>query len=374
VRQQPNLCLPAAVNLIQQMIRTGSFVGRDVITALPREVVQVKNLRLPNMPANELEAAVQFEARNVFPFETDHAQVRFLHAGEVRHGSDARQEVIVLAVKESDVNDFLEQLHRCGVVVSSLDFEPAALYRSVERFIRRKADEQEVNVLVDIGIRGTQVVIGRGRDISFYKPIELGGLQLQEAVARKLGISQQETRALRRRLIDSGDAAVDVNAPRRDPVRQAVYDATRSTIEEIAREISLCLRYYSVTFRGQRPAALRLTGGEACDPNVTAMLSAALPVPVEAARPLFSVDSTRLKASDRRGNLSEWAVALGLGLKHVQQTFGPRNGKKRDSSAPRDDVRSAGAAEVVDLTRAMAASGAQSGATERPAPQEVLRA
>jgi type IV pilus assembly protein PilM len=273
------------------------------------------------------------------------------------------------------VSDFLEQLHRCGVVVSSLDFEPAALYRSVERFIRRKADEQEVNVLVDVGTRGTQVVIGRGREISFYKPIELGGQQLQEAVARKLGISQEETRALRRRLIDSGDAVVDVNAPRRDPVRQAVYDATRSTIEEIAREISLCLRYYSVTFRGQRPAELRLTGGEACDPNVTAMLRAALPVPVEAARPLFSVDTTRMKASDHRGNLSEWAVALGLGLKQVQQTFGPRNGKRRDPNAPRDDVRGGTApAEVVDLTRAMAASGMHSAATERPAPQEVLRA
>ena len=101
----------------------------------------------------------------------------------------------MLAAKDADVNDFLEQLHRCGVIVESLDFEPCALYRGIERFIRRREDEQEVHVLVDIGARRSQVVIGKGREISFFKPIDIGGQNLTDAVVRKLGITIDEARA-----------------------------------------------------------------------------------------------------------------------------------------------------------------------------------
>jgi type IV pilus assembly protein PilM len=350
-RQQPQLRLPVAMDLIRRAMRSGEFSGRGVVAALPRELVHVKNLRLPQMPLNELASAVEFEARNVFPFDTDAAQIRFLHAGEVRQGNDARAEVIVLAAKNADVDDYLEQLHRAGLVVESLDFEPAAIYRSVERFIRRREDEHEVNVLVDIGGRRSQVIIGRGRDISFYKTVDIGAQHLHESVARKLGVSIDEAHALRRRVIESqaGDVAVSngVNSGSaagaacpvfyRDPVHQAVFDASRSVMEELAREIALCLRYHSVTFRGQRPTCLRLTGIEAGDVQLQAVLAANLPLPVAPLRPLHSVDMSRMKSTDRGASMSDWTTAFGLALKATTTHFGNRDGKRRDPNSSRFD-------------------------------------
>jgi type IV pilus assembly protein PilM len=392
VRSQPQLRMPLAVDLIRKMLRSGGFVGRQVVTALPREIVHVKNLRLPMIPPHEMAAAVDFEARNIFSFDTEKSHVEFCPAGEVRQGNEARQEVIVLAARNEDVNDFLEQLHRSGAVVASLDAEPFALYRTVERFIRRREDENDVHVLVDIGARRSQVVIGRGREISFLKPIEIGARHMLEAVSEKLGITIDEARGLRRRLAEAGpiDQSPDATA-KSDPVRQAVFDASRSIMEDLGREISLCLRYFSVTFRGQRPDKVRLIGGEACDPQLHAVLNAALPIPVEASRPLFSVDTSRMKPADRRGMMCEWALALGLGMRLTSGSFGARDGKPRDPFAPREDlIPLAPRAEVVDLNAAINATSAASatasgspstnaaeraavGATRRP-PQEVGRA
>jgi len=309
-RTQPgDLRLAASMDIVRQMLRSHQFSGRSVVAALPREIVHVKNLRLPMMPPAEIESAVQFEARNIFPFDTDHALVRYLPAGEVRQGSDTKLEVIAVAAKEDEVSMFVEQLHRCGCIIESLDFEPSALYRGIERFIRRREDENEVHVLVDVGVQRSQVIIGKGKDISFVKPVEIGSSHLHDAVARKLGITKDEARSLRRRLIESGesaDAAASA-AAKNDPVRRAVHDATRSTVEELAREISLCLRYYSVTFRGQRPTKVRVLGGEASDPQVLAFLGSVLPIPVEPGRPLNSVNTSKMKLLDRRGGLmSEW--------------------------------------------------------------------
>jgi type IV pilus assembly protein PilM len=301
----------------------------------------------------------------VFSFENETVQIRYLNAGEVRQGSDARQEVIVLAAKDAEVNDFIEQLHRCGVVVESLDFEPCSIYRTVDRFIRRREDEQEVHVLVDIGARRSQVLIGKGREISFYKPIDIGGNQLTEAVGRKLGITVDEARTLRHRFAKP----MSDPAARKDPVRQTVFDGVRSLVEELAREISLCLRYYSVTFRGHRPNKLRLTGGEAADPNVLTLLNANLPLPVEATRTLRNADISVIPPHERDGDMSEWAVAFGLALKLTQERFTNKDGKKRDPNAPRLPMQSA--AEVVDLNATPVAVGASAPDNEQP---EVLRA
>lgn len=333
---------------IRRMLKQGGFSGRHVVTSLPREIVHTKNLRLPQMPLDELTGAVEFEAAHLFPFDPAEARIHFIPAGEVRQGSDVKQEVVVVASRHDDVDAYVEQMHACGLVIDSLDLEACALYRTVDRFVRRKEDEQTVHVLVDVGLRRSQVVIGRGREINFIKPIEVGGIRIHEAVARKLGISLDEARALRRRLVESGvsDAAAS------DPVRQAVYDAARGVVEELAREISLCLRYYSVTFRGHRPARLRVHGGEACDPQILAQLNTGLPIPAEPARPLLSIDISRMAPGDRRGTLSEWSTALGLALRSTKGTYGARDGAPRDPNAPRPDL-AAPAAEVIDLGRAV---------------------
>jgi type IV pilus assembly protein PilM len=377
-REKPELRVALVVDLIRQMLRHGGFSGRRVVTALPREILHVKNLRMPLIPQHELTAAVKFEARNIFSFDTDSANIQIIPAGEVRQGIDVRQEVIVLAARHEDVNIFVEQMHRSGVGIESLDVESTALYRAQERFIRRREDEQDVNVLVDVGYRRTQVVIGRGRDISFMKPIDLGSQHFHEAVSRKLGITMDEASALRRRLIEAAPGAgMSLEAVRKDSVRQAVFDATRSTMEQLGREISLCLRYYSVTFRGQRPAKLRLLGGEAADPLLLGVLNSSLAVPVDAGRPLFSVDTSRMEAEDRKGYMSEWATALGLSLKLTTTTFAPRDGKPRDPNAP---ITPAPSAEVIDIEKAVgareegSASANPQSATPNPAAREEIHA
>ena len=176
----------------------------------------------------------------MFPFDTDQAKVHFLSAGEVRQGAEVRQEIILLAAKNDDVNNVVEQFHRAGTIIESLDIEACAVYRSLERFIRRKEDENDVNVLVDVGVKRTQMVIGRGHEISFIKPIEIGGFHFHDAVSRKLGITLEEAEMLRRRLVEAGEPA-DA-AARRDPVRQAVFDAMPAHRWKNWGEISLCLR------------------------------------------------------------------------------------------------------------------------------------
>src|SRR5204863_6446280 len=211
-----------------------------VVAALPRSIVRVKQARVPAMSAPELRSAVELEAKAAFDLDPAQAKVQFLSAGQVRQGNDTLMEVIIVAARNRDVDQFLQQLHAAGAVVESLDFEPCAIYRSI--------GAAGLNAVLDIGLTQSQMIIGRDDEINFLKSIEVGGRAINEAVARKLGISVEEARALRRRLSETAPRA---DVAKRDPVRQAVFDANRPLVEELGQRVSLCLRYHAVSFSGK---------------------------------------------------------------------------------------------------------------------------
>ncbi len=355
-RSNPNARISLATGVIRQMFRDHPFRGRRAVVALPREMVPIRYVRLPMMPADPLDAAIRAEAKHALPFNPAEAQLEYLPVGQVRQGNESRQEVILLAARNYDITAFIKTLGASGIELASLDVEPCAMYRAIDRFVRRHDDEQDVHVLVDVGVQGTRVVIGKGREISFIKSIDIGGHHFQEAVSQCLGITLDESQSLRRRLAKPAENALNPELPdEKDHVRQAAHDATRGVVEELAREISRCLRYYSVTFRGQRPTRLRLIGGEATDSQLLATLDKMLAIPAEVARPLLSFDTTRMKAIDQAGPQAEWGLAVGLALKTVTGTFGPRDGKPRDPLAPKLSL-APDAAGIPDLTGTLQAT------------------
>src|SRR5690606_9688168 len=118
--------------------------------------------------------------------------------------------------------------------------------------------------------------------------------------------------------------------------------------EELGREIALCLRYYTVTFRGHRPSSVRVVGGEACDTPLIQQLASGLPIPVESWRPLASVDTKRMKSADRRGGMCDWATAFGLASRFCQGGLATQPAAAGERGASRSSV-----AEVVDLDQAV---------------------
>jgi hypothetical protein len=87
-------------------------------------------------------------------------------------------------------------------------------------------------------------------------------------------------------------------------------------IEEISREIGLCLRYYSVTFRGHRPEEAWIVGGEAGNAWLWARLcedTALKPSPHD---PLSALDLTSVQSVvGGPDKWSGWGVAAGLALR-----------------------------------------------------------
>ena len=82
-------------------------------------------------------------------------------------------------------------------------------------------------------------------------------------------------------------------------------------LDRLAQELSLCVRYHSVTFRGQPLSRVVLGGGEA-NQSLADLLNQRLDVRCELGEPLRAYEQN-LAA----GRKSQWDIAAGLALKQL---------------------------------------------------------
>ena len=321
------------VSAIKQMLAEGNFRGRDVISCLPNDGLKITSLRLPEAQTEAIEQVLRKEVSQRFGLDPDEDVVNYVLAGSVRQGDEIKNELILFAADNETIKNHIQMLEEAQLRPVAIDTVPCALFRSFERSLRRQEDKEHTVVFVDIGSRFTTVVFGRGGEISFVKQIPIGGEKFNREIAAKLGLGIDEAQKLRDRLrmesqADSRFSILDSRDEHRaSGIEHRVYDLDASTrqvmvdaigvvAEELAREISLCFRYYTVTFRGRRVERAVFAGGEAYENILLNVLRRQLTVEIELAQPLKGFDMMNVNFdSDRRGLLCEWAVAVGLGLK-----------------------------------------------------------
>ena len=320
--QDPAQRKEMAIAAITDMLKRGRFRGRRVVSALRCDELNIKNIRLPRMQVDELKQAVQWEAKERFGFDVAPDQLNCLNAGQIRQGTETRDEIIMLAVTSEVIENHVDLLRQVSLVPEAIDAEPVALFRSFERYLRRTADEECVTVIVDIGHSATRVIVARGRRIVFIKNIDIGGRRFTDAVAGQLNLTYGEAHDLRLRKMREHEQSPGASefgqdvAPHereRSSLEWSIHDAVRGEVESLAREISLCLRYCSVTFRGLRAKHITLTGGETYDRALVELLTSQLGTPAAIGEPLRGVDISAVDlGANRRATVTEWALCSGL--------------------------------------------------------------
>ena len=302
------------VELLQKMHRHGGFAGRQVVSCLPGDILKIKSLRLDTNDPQEIEDVMHTEIAQRLGLDPYRDEIRYMVAGNVYQGEEIKNEVIFFGIHRDDLKSHIELLQQANLVPVSIDTVPFALFRSFQTTLRRREDRDLVSVFVDLGTRYSTVIIGKGQEISFIKQIPIAGQQLNEQVAAKLEIEMDDAIQLRGRLRDPNSETVD------SETRRAVVDAMSSSIEDLAHEISLCFKYYSVTFRGQRPDEAVFAGGEAYESALMDALKRHLGMDIIIAEPLRGFDLSGANFN-RRPNpqMCEWAIAVGLAMKGIRQ-------------------------------------------------------
>ncbi|HUT95191.1 MAG TPA: pilus assembly protein PilM [Thermoguttaceae bacterium] len=290
---------------IRQAREGRNFRGRDAVFSIGSQNLFVQNIRVPQVTGEEFSRVVCAEAAGRVPFAGDEAEVRYIEAANVRQGDVVRREVILLACHRPVLQRILATAESAALKPVAIDVEPNAMLRCYSKQFRRDEDQQQRAMFVNVGASTTTVVIARGSHAMFMKYIDVGGRHLDDAVARHLKMKHGEAAALRRH---NGDRRAD----QRDPeIARSITESIRPVLDRLANELSMCIRYYSVTFRGQPLERVVLGGGEAGE-TLVEWLASRLDVSCELGDPLRSYGKP-----PQGHRIGQWDVAAGLALRKV---------------------------------------------------------
>jgi type IV pilus assembly protein PilM len=299
----PELHDARVIDAIRRAREGRNFRGRQAVLCLGAGALFVQNIRVAQAAGDDLRKIVHFEAAGRLPFSSEEAEIRYIEADDVRQGDSVRREVVLLACHRPVLQRLLAIADAAGLAPVAIDVEPCAMLRCCVHQFRRDDDHQQRRVLVNLGASTTAVVIARAGEAMFVKYIDLGGRHMDDAVARHLKMSPSEAASLRRH---NGDRRAD----QRDPeVARSIGESVRPVLERLAQELSLCLRYYSVTFRGQPLSQVVLGGGEA-SPALAEWLSPRLDLPCEVGNPFRACQKAAVS-----GRTAQWDVAAGLAMR-----------------------------------------------------------
>lgn len=296
------------VSAIRQLLARGRFRGRSAVSALSAEELQITSLRLAEAEPLQVDKALRKEAAQRFDLDAETDAIDYLLAGSVRQDEEVKNEFIVLAAKAGTIESHISLLEEAGLQPAGIDAAPCALFRSFERVMRREEDRQRTMIFVDVGYRYTTVVFGRSGEICLAKQMPFGIARFDEEIASRLEVGAPDAESLRLRL--------QRDEPVEDGTRHLVTDALALAAEQLAKELSLCLRYHTVTFRGKRVERALVAGGGAHERVLLDVLQRHLSIAVETAEPLRGLDLENADSGEACSRSSpDLALAIGLSLK-----------------------------------------------------------
>ena len=293
---------------IRKLLVDHRFKGRRVISCLGADELFLQNVRLPQLPQEEVEKVVRWEAEERLPYSLDEAEIRYLTAGTVRQDADIKQEIILIACHQGVINRHLGILKLAGLIPVAVDVEPCAVLRPFTTPLS-EPDPDHRQAYLHIGETATSVIFAEGDQILFLKYVSRGGYHLDLAVAAHLNLPLDEASKMRADVTASASLDTD------NEIHRSVVDAIREPLDGLRSEIELCLRYFKVTFRGKLLDRMLVTGANA-SPWLADYLQSSLGCDCEMGDPL-GVLNHRPSSSVALERPGRWTAAMGLSMKPI---------------------------------------------------------
>ena len=281
------------------------FQGRDAVICLTGRDLFLQNIRVPKVDSENMQRVVEQEVAGRLPYGVSDAEIRFIEAGDVRQGGVTMREVIAMACRRDELQQSLDVIGRAGLHPVAVDVEPAALLRSCVSQFRRDNDLRQRTMCVHLGYSRSVVVIAEGDDVLFIKYLDIGGKQMDESLAAALDMPVEEAAALRRHNFERRTSDQDPELTR------SIGQAMRGSIDKLCSEISRCIRYHSVTFRG-KPLARMVVGGGEANQMLFDEITSRIDIDCELSEPFRHVEVTNLPF-----RAASWDIAAGLAMRSV---------------------------------------------------------
>jgi type IV pilus assembly protein PilM len=295
------------VESVGSIFKNGGFKSKRVVTAVSGQSVVVRYVPMPRMSDGELKQAIRFESDKYLPFDLDEVvmdcqPLRRAANASIDDSGEEQMNVLLAACRTAAIDEQVQLVQALGLSPVAIDVDLFAIANAWELCgipeEREGWAEDSATALVDVGAVRTSINVISYGETCFSREINIGGSDMTQAVARRLGIDLFEAEAIKR----ASDAhEVEVNS------------AITPVLEDLVSEISLSLDYVE-HHEGFRVEEMLLSGGGVLAPGAAAYIEQATARTARMWNPLegLRVDVNRVDVEELESWAPSLVVAVGL--------------------------------------------------------------
>lgn len=288
---------------LKQLWTAGSFASKEVIIGVGNQRVAVRELTLPWMPMSDLRKSLSYQVQDILPMATDDALLDFFPTNEFTAPEGRMLDGLLVAASKDTVAANVLAVESAGLRPVMVDLNAFAILRGMTR---GQLANQTV-ALVDVGARITNVVISSAGIPRFVRALPSGGQDITDAVARALGVSNNDAEQIKREI----GVASNVR-PEYAEAAESIAHITQNVMESIRNTFS----YFASSSQGRRIERVALTGGGAGLPGLGQLLASTTSTNVILGDPLetFTVARSAGGRANFKGSESRMVLPIGLAM------------------------------------------------------------
>lgn len=288
---------------IRQLFKTYNIKEQNVAVSIGGYSVIVKKINVQNMPEEQLQETIQFEAEQYIPFDIADVNLDFQILGESEHNPN-QMSVFLVAAKKEMVNDYINLVNMAGLNPCIIDVEAFAL----QNIFETNYDAQDENIaLIDIGASKTSLNILRGMSSVFMRDVALGCIQINQKIVSLVGCSIEEAEQLKQGEQQDKLAAEDLK------------NIVSTVVNDWCTEIRRALDFFYSTYPDDQITRIILSGGGANIGEFRQRLGAETSAHVEIINPFQNliIDDDAFDAAYIQQIAPQAAICMGLAIRRV---------------------------------------------------------
>jgi type IV pilus assembly protein PilM len=267
---------PVTASVKELWAATG-FSHKKVVIGVANQRVIVRQIELPWTPPEELRKSLPFAVQDVLPIPVDQAVLDFFPLQDATDDAGARTyRGLLVAASRDTVLANVGCAERAGLTVQSVDLTPFAVLRSLGK---QTGVDVETEALVDVGAKVTNIVVHSAGIPRFVRILLMGGQDVTDMVAERLGVTIGEAEALKQQV------AMASNPEDMATVTRAVATTTQDFVDEIRGSLD----YYAASYPGMPVERIQISGGGSRLDGLVDRLAAVTRLPVIAGDPLATL-------------------------------------------------------------------------------------
>jgi type IV pilus assembly protein PilM len=296
---------------VATLFRAGKFRSKRVVASVSGQSVVVRYVPMPRMTDVDMKQAIRFETDKYLPFELDEVVLdcqalqrppNGAGGGDTAAKASDQMTVLLAACKTKAIEEKVQLVQAQGLTPIAIDVDLFALANAWELCglpaEELEEGEERAIALVDIGATRTSINVLCAGETCFSREINMGGADMTQAVARRMGLEVFEAEAIKRA---SESHELEVNT------------AIAPVLEDLVSELSLSLDYVE-HHEGVHVSEILLSGGGVLAPGAKAYIEQATARSARTWNPLegLRIDVNRVDVEELEAWAPTLVVAVGL--------------------------------------------------------------